>query len=197
VLGWSSRSSAYSWQSLNGIGANLCDLSIVLRIYARYADAADNLAIDHDWDTAFHEIDIWHGEVPQSRAAPEQRVNSRLFMCEWPPPGKRKCSVPHRSRLQSCVRPVHAVRMDCWPSWSPRTEASSLERDRCPNETVIGASSCSEWPQTIFSGQTSSSVAASYPCRAVLDARRADPRSSTNCACTAERRQRLTKLFTR
>jgi hypothetical protein len=21
-------------------------------------------------------------------------------MCGWPPPGKRKCSVPHRSRLQ-------------------------------------------------------------------------------------------------
>src|SRR5436309_12047881 len=122
------------------------------------------------------------------------QVNGRryhAFMCGWPPPGKRKCSVPHGSRLQSCVRPVHAVRMDCWPCWSPRTEASSLERDRCPNETVIGASSWSEWPQTIFSGQTSSSVAASYPCRAVLDARRADPRSSTNCACAAERRQRL------
>src|SRR5262249_16110267 len=39
----------------------------------------------------------------------------RRFMCGWPPPGKRKCNVPHRSRLQSCVRPVHAVRMDCWP----------------------------------------------------------------------------------
>jgi hypothetical protein len=32
-------------------------------------------------------------------------TNSRRFMCGWPPPGKRKCSVPHRSRLQSCVRP--------------------------------------------------------------------------------------------
>jgi hypothetical protein len=42
-------------------------------------------------------------------------MNSPLFMCGWPPPGKRKCSVPHRSRLQSCVRPVHAVRRDCWP----------------------------------------------------------------------------------
>jgi hypothetical protein len=42
-------------------------------------------------------------------------MNARRFMCGWPPPGKRKCSVPRRSRLQSCVRPVHAVRMDCWP----------------------------------------------------------------------------------
>src|SRR5262245_22931728 len=48
-------------------------------------------------------------------APPRSDVNSRRFMCGWPPPGKRKCSVPHRSRLQSCVRPVHAVRMDCWP----------------------------------------------------------------------------------
>src|SRR6516165_2261873 len=39
----------------------------------------------------------------------------RFLMCGWPPPGKRKLSVPHRRRLQSCVRPVHAVRMDCWP----------------------------------------------------------------------------------
>src|SRR5215831_3806889 len=42
-------------------------------------------------------------------------MNSRRLMCGWPPPGKRKCNVPHRSRLQSCVRPVHAARMDCWP----------------------------------------------------------------------------------
>src|SRR5262245_19349921 len=35
-----------------------------------------------------------------------------------------------RSRLQSCVRPVHAVRRN----WSPRTEVSSFERDRCPDE---------------------------------------------------------------
>jgi hypothetical protein len=27
-------------------------------------------------------------------------MNARRFMCGWPPPGKRKCSVPHRSRLQ-------------------------------------------------------------------------------------------------
>src|SRR5215470_13971574 len=46
---------------------------------------------------------------------PSNVMNSRRFMCGWPPPGKRKCNVPHRSRLQSCVRPVHAVRMDCWP----------------------------------------------------------------------------------
>jgi hypothetical protein len=52
----------------------------------------------------------------QAAAAPPSSVmKSRRFMCGWPPPGKRKCSVPHRSRLQSCVRPVHAVRRDCWP----------------------------------------------------------------------------------
>ena len=28
-------------------------------------------------------------------------TNSRRFMCGWPPPGERKLSVPHRSRLQS------------------------------------------------------------------------------------------------
>jgi Telomere recombination len=28
------------------------------------------------------------------------------------------------------------IRLDCWPWWSPRTEASSLERDRCPNEAA-------------------------------------------------------------
>jgi hypothetical protein len=48
-------------------------------------------------------------------APPSSEMNSRRFMCGWPPPGKRKCSVPHRSRLQSCVRPVGAVRVDCWP----------------------------------------------------------------------------------
>jgi hypothetical protein len=31
-------------------------------------------------------------------AVPPRRVmNARRFMCGWPPPGKRKCSVPHRS----------------------------------------------------------------------------------------------------
>jgi hypothetical protein len=38
-------------------------------------------------------------------APPSSDMNSRLFMCGWPPPGKRKCCVPHRGRLQSCVRP--------------------------------------------------------------------------------------------
>src|SRR5215467_2882361 len=38
-------------------------------------------------------------------APPSNVMNVRRFMCGWPPPGKRKCSVPHRSRLQSCVRP--------------------------------------------------------------------------------------------
>jgi hypothetical protein len=51
----------------------------------------------------------------QAAAPATSPINSRRFMCGWPPPGKRKCSVPHRSRLQSCVRPVHAVRRDCWP----------------------------------------------------------------------------------
>ena len=36
-------------------------------------------------------------------------VRRSAAMCGWPPPGKRKCSVPHRT----CVRPVHAVRRDC------------------------------------------------------------------------------------
>src|SRR5262249_13738780 len=55
-------------------------------------------------------------EQDHSAAAPPSSVmKSRRFMCGGTPPGKRKCSVRHRSRLQSCVRPVHAVRMDCWP----------------------------------------------------------------------------------
>src|SRR6516225_1119782 len=56
-------------------------------------------------------------------------------MCGWPPPGKRSFGVQRRGRLQSCVRPVGAVRVDCWPCWGPRTESSSFERDRCPDET--------------------------------------------------------------
>jgi hypothetical protein len=44
--------------------------------------------------------------------------------------------VLHVGRLQSWVRPVDAVRMDCWPWWGLRTEASSFERDRCPDETA-------------------------------------------------------------
>ena len=43
----------------------------------------------------------------------EKQVEARRFMCGWPLPGKRKCNVPHRSRLQSCVRPVQAVQRDC------------------------------------------------------------------------------------
>src|ERR1700745_1456146 len=31
------------------------------------------------------------------------KMKSRRLMCGWPPPGKRKCSVPHKSRAQSCV----------------------------------------------------------------------------------------------
>src|SRR6516165_691208 len=56
-------------------------------------------------------------------------------MCGWPPPGKRSFGVQRRGRLQSCVRPVGAVRVDCWPCWGARTESSSFERDRCPDET--------------------------------------------------------------
>ena len=37
------------------------------------------------------------------------------FMCGWPPLGKRSLGVQRRGRLQSCVRPVGAVRVDCWP----------------------------------------------------------------------------------
>jgi hypothetical protein len=48
-----------------------------------------------------------------SGSLPRPRPFRRRLMCGWPLPGKRKLSVPHRSRLQSCVRPVHAVRMDC------------------------------------------------------------------------------------
>ena len=70
--------------------------------------AADNLAIDHDWDTAFHEIDIWHGEVPQPRAAPEQRVNSRRFMSDVRIPGKSPAMGTHMARAtlasRSCAR---------------------------------------------------------------------------------------------
>src|SRR5262249_62193923 len=39
----------------------------------------------------------------------------RLIMCGWPPPGKRSFGVQRRGRLQSCVRPVGAVRVDRWP----------------------------------------------------------------------------------
>jgi hypothetical protein len=42
--------------------------------------------------------------LPWPLAAPSRVMNARRLMCGWPPPGKRKCSVPHRSRLQSCVR---------------------------------------------------------------------------------------------
>src|SRR5262245_28924297 len=50
-------------------------------------------------------------------AAPRSTVmdSRRFIMCGWPPPGKRSLGAQHRGRLQSCVRPVDAVRMDCWP----------------------------------------------------------------------------------
>jgi hypothetical protein len=54
------------------------------------------------------------GGRPSRRAANQrdELASSHVWMA---PSVKRKCSVPHRSRLQSCVRPVYAVRMDCWP----------------------------------------------------------------------------------
>ena len=48
-------------------------------------------------------------------APPSSVMNARLLMCGWPPPGKRSFGVQRRGRLQSCVRPVGAVRVDCWP----------------------------------------------------------------------------------
>jgi hypothetical protein len=36
--------------------------------------AADDLAIDQNRDAALHEIDIWHGEVPQARTAPRDNI---------------------------------------------------------------------------------------------------------------------------
>ena len=38
-----------------------------------------------------------------------------FHMCGWPPPRKRSCCAWSSCRLQSCVRPVGAARMDCWP----------------------------------------------------------------------------------
>jgi len=60
-------SAPQSQRSLNSVGASLCNLSVVLRVNARHANPADYLAIDHDRDTALHEIDIWYGKVSQSR----------------------------------------------------------------------------------------------------------------------------------
>ena len=52
----------------------------------------------------------------RATAAPPMSVmNLRRFMCGWPPPGKRSFGVQRRGRLQSCVRPVGAVRVDRWP----------------------------------------------------------------------------------
>jgi hypothetical protein len=41
--------------------------------------------------------------VPDLDSADDGHAGDQ-FMCGWPPPGKRKCSVQHRGRLQSCVR---------------------------------------------------------------------------------------------
>ena len=58
----------------NGVGPGLRDLGVVLRIHARHADAADNLAADHDRDAAFHQIDPGYGEIPQSRATARNNI---------------------------------------------------------------------------------------------------------------------------
>jgi hypothetical protein len=52
---------------------------------------------------------------PTKDRACQNRTMNRRFMCGWPPPGKRSFGVQRRGRLQSCVRPVGAVRVDCWP----------------------------------------------------------------------------------
>ena len=51
-----------------------------------------------------------HAAVPPSRP-----MKVRRFMCGWPPPGKRSFGVQRRGRLQSCVRPVGAVRWTAGP----------------------------------------------------------------------------------
>jgi hypothetical protein len=82
-------------------------------------------------------------------AAPPSRVmNARRFMCGWPLPSKRKCSVPHRSRLQSCVRPVDAARMAAGPMLCADQSQSDSRIRRCVespdprNDRVCITSSC-------------------------------------------------------
>jgi hypothetical protein len=56
-----------------------------------------------------------HGFLINKPEYIEHVLLARRFMCGWPPPGKRSFGVQRRGRLQSCVRPVGAVRVDCWP----------------------------------------------------------------------------------
>src|SRR5262249_8341169 len=64
--------------SLDRVGPGLRDLGVVLCIHTRHADAADDLAVDHDWDAAFDQHHPAHGEVFQSYTAARHRVFDRL-----------------------------------------------------------------------------------------------------------------------
>jgi hypothetical protein len=48
-------------------------LGIVLRIHTRHADAAHDLAVDHDRDAAFDQRRPTHGEIFQSYTAARHR----------------------------------------------------------------------------------------------------------------------------
>src|SRR5262249_3582756 len=61
-------------RSLNSAGARVRNCGTLFRATARHADAADDLAIDQNRDAALHEIDIWHGEVPQASTAPRDNI---------------------------------------------------------------------------------------------------------------------------
>src|SRR6266446_6914440 len=56
------------------IEANLSNLGIVLRIHTRHADAAHDLAVDHDRDAAFDQRRPANGEIFQSYTAARHRV---------------------------------------------------------------------------------------------------------------------------
>jgi hypothetical protein len=47
-------------------------------MHTGHTNAADNLAIDHDRDAAFHQVDVRHGEIPQPRAASRNDIFKRL-----------------------------------------------------------------------------------------------------------------------
>src|SRR5262245_43085293 len=64
--------------SLDRVGPRQRDLGVVLRIHTRHTDAADDLAVDHDWDAAFDQHRPAHGEVFQSYTAARHRVFERL-----------------------------------------------------------------------------------------------------------------------
>ena len=64
--------------SLDGVGSRLRNLGIILRIHPRHTDAADDLPFDYDRDAAFHQIDLWYGEIAQPRAATRNNILKRL-----------------------------------------------------------------------------------------------------------------------